>query len=254
MKNKASILWWWLFSAALALFPVPAHSLQGWFEDGVVFLQQQEYQQAVEAFTQAIRINPKMAEAYSNRGIAWKGLGDIEKAITDFTRAITLAPRLAEAYCNRAGMWYMLGKWDKAVADCEKVLSMMPDHPYAGNQLAWIRATCPDSRFRDGAKALKLAGHVADLYPEPQYMDTLAAAQAEAGNYSEAAGTQEKLITRIQEHFPEDRLAPYRERLELYRAHTPYRTPETELQKAAAQEPPVVKPAKKPAGKPAKKK
>ncbi len=41
-------------------------------------------------YTQAIAINPNLAEAYTNRGIVYYNLGDINKARENFQRAAEL--------------------------------------------------------------------------------------------------------------------------------------------------------------------
>ena len=55
-------------------------------------------QEALEAFTKAIELNPKYAEAYNNRGIAHLKLGNYQQAIRDYDKAIKLDPKNAMAY------------------------------------------------------------------------------------------------------------------------------------------------------------
>ena len=43
---------------------------------------------AVAAYSEAIRLDPKNAEAYRERGVAYHEKADLEKAITDFSAAI----------------------------------------------------------------------------------------------------------------------------------------------------------------------
>ena len=64
------------------------------------------------------------------------------------------------------------------------------------NYLAWILATNPDGKLRNGAEAVDWAKRVCeqDGYKQPQFLDTLAAAQAEAGQFADAVKTCEKLI------------------------------------------------------------
>lgn len=214
------------FAACVAGLAGPAWGISGWFEDGVVFLQDGKNEQAVEAFTRALQINPRLASAYNNRGIAWRSLGKFDKALADFTKAIEVDPELADAYTNRATIRYFQGLWGQAVEDCEKALTITPDNVWAANQLAWIFATCPDPGYRDGAKAESLARQLSAVHPEVQFLDTLAAALAEAGKYTEAASIQEKIVAATSGVLNPGDLAPYEKRLSLYRAHTPYRTPE----------------------------
>ena len=57
-----------------------------------------EHDKAIADYTEAIRLNPKYAEAYYNRGVAYEDKGEHDKAIADFTEAIRLDPKYAKAY------------------------------------------------------------------------------------------------------------------------------------------------------------
>src|SRR5262249_7966004 len=83
------------------------------------------------AYTEAIDIDPKFANAYYNRGKAYSAKGDLEAAIGDCTKAIELNPKLAKAYSQRGGD--RLGKDDLegAVADCTKAIELDPKEAQA---------------------------------------------------------------------------------------------------------------------------
>ena len=53
---------------------------------------------AIADFARIIARNPNDAEAYNNRGIAYRKKGDLNRAIDDFTHAIALNPNDAKAY------------------------------------------------------------------------------------------------------------------------------------------------------------
>ena len=53
-----------------------------------------DYDKAIDDFTDAIRIDPKYATAYYNRGLVWKAKGDNDKAMADYDEAIRLDPTL----------------------------------------------------------------------------------------------------------------------------------------------------------------
>src|SRR4029077_12061313 len=61
---------------------------------------------------------------------------------------------------------------------------------------AWLRATSPDANFRDGKQALIDAKPACKLSQnnDPQSLDTLAAAQAEVGDYESAIDAEERAI------------------------------------------------------------
>ena len=51
-----------------------------------------DYEQAVDYYDEAIRLDPLYAEAYSSRGLAYVSLGQHERAIQDVDEAIRLNP------------------------------------------------------------------------------------------------------------------------------------------------------------------
>jgi tetratricopeptide (TPR) repeat protein len=60
-----------------------------------------DYENAIRSYDRAIEINPNYAEAYLNRGIAYRNLKDYQNAIRSYDRAIEINPNDAEAYFNR---------------------------------------------------------------------------------------------------------------------------------------------------------
>jgi serine/threonine-protein kinase len=90
------------------------------------------------------------------------------------------------------------------------------------NQLAWIWATCPDPDVRNGDRARECATRACELteWGEPGYLDTLAAACAECGEFDDAIKWQEKALALIEDG---DRRADYQTRLDLYEEGKPAR-------------------------------
>jgi TPR repeat protein len=98
---------------------------------------------------------------------------------------------------------------------------------YAVNALAWILATTENSAIRDGANAVvfaKTAVSVAEKFPKENekhlYLDTLAAAYAEAGQFEKAASTEQEAIGLVQTEADKN---DYKARLKLFEAKLPYR-------------------------------
>ncbi|MFZ5755976.1 MAG: tetratricopeptide repeat protein [Pseudomonadota bacterium] len=90
------------------------------------------------------------------------------------------------------------------------------------NNLAWLLATCPDDTLRDGKRAVALLAPVMDQ--SVQMLDTMAAAQAEAGNFTEAVNLQKRAIAGIG-NTGDPRLSAFLERLQHYAAGKPWRDP-----------------------------
>ena len=65
----------------------------------------------VELFSESLALNPRDGIVYLNRGIAYDALGDMERALADFEQAIRMCPKQAEAYNNRGYLRYKQGQY-----------------------------------------------------------------------------------------------------------------------------------------------
>lgn len=115
------------------------------------------------------------------------------------------------------------GRYEEALEAVDKGLQRFPNSALLNNNKAWLLATCPEEKFRDGKTAIELAkvACVQTNWENVAYLDTLAAAYAEAGDFQSAIEWQEKTIdVNGSDIFRNENLRP---RLELYRAGKPYR-------------------------------
>ncbi len=96
--------------------------------------------------------------------------------------------------------------------------------PRAINNVAWILATAAEPRFRNGARAIELA-EVLCAPPrdhEPSFIDTLAAAYAEAGRYEDAVLAARRAVELAIAAGRPSLAAGLQSRLELYEQQQPY--------------------------------
>ena len=99
-------------------------SATDWFEKGLALMESGKYQDAIEAYSKAIELNPEYAWAYCNRGIAYRNLEDYRQAIRDYDKAIELDPKDADIYCNRGNAYGSLGDYRQAIRDYDKAIEL----------------------------------------------------------------------------------------------------------------------------------
>jgi tetratricopeptide (TPR) repeat protein len=226
---------------------------------GLSLARQGKRDEAIVHLREALQLNPDYADGHYNLGVLLAGQGRLEEAIDHYREAVRIDPTYARAQYELGAVSLRQGKRDEAIAhfrialagDSEypeahrslalvladqgnpkeaiehylEAIRLRPDDPGAYNNLAWIRATHPDPELRNGAEAVRLAERACALWKdrEPNLLDTLAAAYAEAGRFPEAVETLEEAISLAASAGPEERVRVLGARLQVYRAGRPYR-------------------------------
>lgn len=68
---------------------------------GNEFFEVRQYEEAVEEYTEALRIDPEYAGAYYNRGYAYYLMGRYDRSIADYSKSLRLEPDDVDAYIGR---------------------------------------------------------------------------------------------------------------------------------------------------------
>ncbi len=125
---------------------------------GNVAAENGNWDSAIAHYTEAIRLDPKDAQAYCVRGATYWVMGDRDKAIADYTEIIRLRPKLALAYSCRGNLYAMRGDWDSAIADFTQAIRLDPSYADAYNSRGTAYEKKGENRKaeRDFAEAKRL--------------------------------------------------------------------------------------------------
>jgi tetratricopeptide (TPR) repeat protein len=244
------------FAAALAINPRyrDAH-----YNLGLIALGEQRHGAAAEHFRAALEIDPENGLALNGLGMALFARGKCKEAAALFARAVTAAPDLALAH-NRLGeclrrecrvgdsLEYFrraaelqpgdvdyrfdfvlalqeTGRPAAALGEYRRIGAGDPAWPGKAAQRAWVLATHPDPRRRNADLAVRFAEDAcaADRGRNPQWLDILAAAYAEAGTFDRAVATARKALSVLSAAGDATLADRVRGRLRLYESGKPFR-------------------------------
>ena len=164
------------------------------YQIGLVYLSQDNYQEALKAFTSAVNngystrdvhfgraqayaglglysgaigetslcidMDPNYAAAYELRGVSYLNSGEYKEATADFTQALAIDNSLKEAYFNRGMSLRSLGEFDKAVADFKRAIGLDPAYLTA---VMWLGRTY--YALTDYAPAIEQFSRAIDIDP-----------------------------------------------------------------------------------------
>lgn len=114
---------------------VDPQAAQQFVLSGTQSMQQGQYQAAIKAFDEALRLNPNDAKTHINRGYARHRVGDLNGAIADYNEAIEINGNSAEAFNNRSHVRFDQSRFDDAVKDASRALELNPNLPEANVNL-----------------------------------------------------------------------------------------------------------------------
>jgi len=102
-----------------------------YIDRGLSYAKLNQYGKAIEDFDKAIALNSDYTTAYYNRGNAYAELNQYKRAIKDFDKTIALSPNYANAYTNRGAAYHKLNKYGWALEDYRKAIALNPMYAVA---------------------------------------------------------------------------------------------------------------------------
>jgi tetratricopeptide (TPR) repeat protein len=207
------------FNRVIELMPTFA---KAYSNRATLYIQAGDLRAALEQYSQSIQLDGNLVAAQVGRGRVCHQLGRLEEALVHFTAAVKLEQDDAQIVCSRADLLADMGQYRNAMVDYASAIELNPEFAHAYRNGAWLLATCPDSELRDARNALIGAQRALEFgYGQHHVaLDTLAAAQANAGQFDEAIVSLQQAL----EIAPPSAQQAYEIRMQLYEQQQPYRT------------------------------
>jgi tetratricopeptide (TPR) repeat protein len=134
--------------------------------DGMYYIVDQKYNEAIKAFDKAIELDEECFSAYYNRGYVHFIEGRADQAISDYSTALFIEPSLHKAYFNRAFAYKMKGQFQNAFDDYTRALEVKDDFAEAHYNRAIIRELMDDyhGALKEVEEAIEHDSEDSDLY------------------------------------------------------------------------------------------
>jgi Flp pilus assembly protein TadD len=190
---------------------------------GICLMKLRQPAAAVLAFSEAVRLQPQNPEAHFHVAGALSDQGKLAAALPHYQEAVRLRPDVAAFRLGLAYTLHELGQTADAQTEYQHALRLDPGWPEQANAVAWALATHPQPSQRDGPEAVRLAKQVCQSGPPAAlFLDTLAAAYANIGDFEKAVATARRALALATEHGPPDLAQEIRRRLVMYENRQAY--------------------------------
>ncbi|MCH2025356.1 MAG: ASPIC/UnbV domain-containing protein [Verrucomicrobiales bacterium] len=195
-------------------------------QSGVVLWMAEKHDEANALFKGVAEAGSDNPVILDTLGKAHQQIGREQEAINFYEKAIALKPEHAPYQINLAIAHQRNNAPSEAVKIYREIIANNEPALNAKNNLAWILATDPDEGIRDAKSALELSEEVNQRtgYTNFATLDTLAAAQAENGQFAKAVMTINKAIKNARATGKLKTLDKLQEKAQLYSSKSPFRS------------------------------
>jgi tetratricopeptide (TPR) repeat protein len=190
-----------------------------------ILLREGKTSEALNLAREAVLINPLLVNAHFNVGAALIQQGHPDQALSEFEKTLELNPRFLHGEEALATVYGLLGKQRDALIHWRKEIAASPDDVNALMNAARILASSSDDNLRNGSEAHVFAKRANELTAgsDPDVLDALAAAFAEAGQFPQAITSGRQALELAVAHNNSALSDGIRYRLGLYTAHKAFR-------------------------------
>ena len=187
----------------------------------VLLAESRRFDEAVAELQKIRNLQPKDTLTLLQLAVLYNTMKKMDESIDAYTALLAEDPEQWRALRGRGDVYLNVGRQAEAVADYEIALKLSPKDYGILNNLAWVLATSPDAKLRDGKRAIELATEACEVteYKLAYILSTLAAAYAESGDFPTAIEWSSKAIEIGDQQHDE----ALKKELESYKAGNPWR-------------------------------
>lgn len=129
-----------------------------WFSLGVAYVETGQFTRAIEAYQQALRINPEYALAWFGLANTYSKSGQSAKAIEAYQRTLRINPEYTDAWYNLGAAYSKAGQSAMAIEACQQALRINPEYANAWYCLgiAYLQAGQSDRAIESYKQALRI--------------------------------------------------------------------------------------------------
>lgn len=102
-----------------------------YYHKGLAYLYVNKLENAIDNFTNLLRIDTINIDAYNNRGLCYFYMSSFDAAMRDFNKAISLDKKFPQAYLNRANVFLSKNEMDNAKKDLDLAIKYDKNNPEA---------------------------------------------------------------------------------------------------------------------------
>jgi tetratricopeptide (TPR) repeat protein len=219
-RNEAAALT--AYAKALELDP---HKTRIHLEMGTIHFKNRRFAEAVPHLGAAVQAHPDVHNTRRMLSLALIQSRLYEEAVPHLAHLVRTTPNDSKAHLWLGHALIRVRKASDAVYHFRTSLRLEPKSIIAANELAWLLATHSSSKIRNPKEALALASKAAadTKAANAGILDTLAAAQAAAGDFDAAMATIDQAIMLAKESKDQKLLGDLQRRQGIYKQKRPYR-------------------------------